>query len=161
MHRSGSLFDIPVILIAVFTVSIAFLIGHLILTEVKANTTDDQIDQDTLDKGLTALEVGDAGIIFINGMMWLAAFIFAVRIPSRPEFFFLAIPFIVISAWLSAELGNIYNIITTVDKITPSANAFPTVLTLFENFPLVTGFLGVALVVGIYAKMRGRARGGV
>lgn len=152
--RQGSLQDVLLIITSTFILAIAVLFGHLILTKIQDNTTDEQIDQHTLQEGINALEVFDAGILLVNGFLWLTAILFAVRIPSDPVFAIPSFLFLVIAGWVSAEIANIFNLIVNVDPLSSTVNNFPLMFELFKQFPIIIGFMTLILIIALYAKIQ-------
>jgi glucan phosphoethanolaminetransferase (alkaline phosphatase superfamily) len=130
------------------------LTGHLILDTIQSNTTQNHIDQDTLDKAQQALGVFDVGIVFVNASFYLASFIFVYQIRSNPIYFVPSFIFLTISVWLSAEIANMYNLIANVSVMQSAANAFPTLNLFYTNLPLITAVLGFGVLIMLYGKTR-------
>lgn len=156
--RHGSLFDVPFIIGIVFVIALTVLFSHLILTTIIDNTTDDQIDQETLNKAKTAIEIYDFGILLIAAGLFLAAIVFAFLIPTHPLFVFPALIFAAIAIWFSAEIANIFQLVVNVGAMTGTANSFPNMVELFKRYPYIIAFFTMLLIVALYAKIEGFSR---
>lgn len=150
----GNVQAIPLIIVAVLTLTIAVLSSQLILNKISANTTQDEIDQDTLNKASTALGVFDLGIVFVNASFFIASFILVYRIPSNPIFVVPAILSLAISVWFAGEMANVYSLFANTGPFTSVANSFPAVNTLYNNYTTITALLGGLMIVLLYGKTR-------
>ena len=118
----GSVTDIPVIIAATLLLTISVFTGQLILKEIADNTTSDQLDQETLDQGIQALSLFDAGIVALNAFFYLVSFIFAYRIRTSPVFAVPALIFLAVSGFVSMQIANIYAAIASTGPFTGIAN---------------------------------------
>lgn len=157
-RRTGSVVDGLIIATLIFAIAIGVIMAQTVLTEFQAANTI--IDAQYMNSAATALGIFDQGIVFITGAMYLLAFILAVRIPTSPVYFFPAVIFNLLATWVAAEFANVFWILVNVgDPVTASANQFPTLITLFENFPLVIGGMNFLLIVVMMTRIGG-GRGG-
>jgi len=150
----GSITDIPVILGATILLTISVLTGSLILKEVKGATTQDQLDQDTLEQGIQALSLFDAGIVAVNAFFYLVSFIFAYKIRTSPVFAVPAIIFLAVSGFMSMQVANVYAAIASTGPFTAVANSFPATGFLFNNYLTITLTMGGVLILLLYGKTR-------
>lgn len=150
----GSIYDLPIITITIFAVAIAVLTSTLVLEEIQANTTDDQIDQTTLDKAHSALTVFDEGMVILAAVMYTATLYFSYRLRTHPIYLVPSILFLSISIWISSEVANMYNIFANVQVIQDVANSYPLIYQLQSNWPFVTAGIGILLLVVLYTRSR-------
>lgn len=150
----GSVTDIPVIIAATLLLTISVFTGQLILKEVSANTGPDQLNQETLDQGIQALSLFDAGIVALNAFFYLVSFIFAYRIRTSPVFAIPALIFLAVSGFVSMQIANIYAAIASTGPFTSIANSFPATGLLFNNYLTITLTMGGVLILLLYGKTR-------
>jgi len=150
----GSVTDIPVIIAATLLLTISVFTGQLILKEIADNTTSDQLDQETLDQGIQALSLFDAGIVALNAFFYLVSFIFAYRIRTSPVFAVPALIFLAVSGFVSMQIANIYAAIASTGPFTGIANSFPATGVLYNNYLTITLTLGGVLILLLYGKTR-------
>lgn len=155
-NHKGSVLDIFVIVVIVFSVSIGAILAQKVLTEVQdvnQNMSENtQMNPDILANAKTAVSVFDYGVIFLIGGMYLVAFIFAFNIRSHPIFFIPSLLLLSIATYISAEVANIFYMIANTSGLTTAANQFPTMITLFENLPFIVAGLGVLLIIVMYTQ---------
>ena len=146
----GNIASLPVILVAIFTLTISVLTAYTILDSVIDSTDQSMIDQEILGSAESALTMFDYGIVFVNASFFIASFIFALRIRSNPVFALPAIFFLGVSVWLSAEIANIYQIFGMTGPLNASALQFPLTTSMFESLPIIFIGLGSILVLLMY-----------
>lgn len=151
--RRGTLLDIPVILILIFTLIVGVLMATVILDEVISATDNTQIDQDVLNSAKDALTIYDKGIIVLFVGFFLFTLVTSLRIPSNPVFFVPAFIFLSLSIWLAATFSNVLWQFMNVQPILDTVNAnYPTLVVFVENWPTVTAVMGLSVLVALYMK---------
>lgn len=154
LSSKGNVRAIPLIIMITFTLSITVLTSYTVLDTIQDNTSDNQIDQETLSSAKSALTVFDYGIVAINATFYIASFIFVYQIPSNPIYTFPALLFGGIAVWFSAEISNVYGLFARAGPMTDAANRFDTLYLYFSNQAEIVAVLTVLVVIGLYAKTR-------
>lgn len=150
----GNVTAIPLILMVTLSLGIAVLIGWTVLDQIQENTTQDQIDQETLEKGKQAIGVFNLGLIVVNAGFYLASMAFVYRIRTNPIFALPSLLFLSVAVWLSAELANVYMIVAGVPIFQEAANTMSSMTLYFQNLPVATAVLGIMVAILLYGKTR-------
>jgi hypothetical protein len=150
----GSVNDIPIILAATLLLTITVFTGTLILQEVQAATTEATMDQSTLQDGIDALTLYDAGIVSVNAFFYLVSFIFAYRIRTSPVYAVPALISLSVSGFVSMQIANVYAAFARVGPFTSVANMFPSLNFLYNNYLSITLVMGGTLILLLYGKTR-------
>lgn len=151
---SGNITAIPLILIITLTLTISVLTSYMVLDKIAANTTDNEIKQEPLEKGKSALEIFDLGIVFVNASFYIASFIFVYQIRSNPIFVIPSFLFLAISVWFSAEVANVYSYFAHTGPFTSVVNNFTALHSFYNELALITAVMGFGILVLLYGKTR-------
>lgn len=146
--------DIGFIAAATLVLIISVFSGFFVLQEVKDSTSQSQIDQGVLDKGMAALNVFNVGIVAVNVFFYIAGFILAYRVRTSPIFAFPALLVLGVSGYLSLEISNIYAAFANVSAMQGVTNQFPVLNVFMSNYLTVTLVLGGVLVLMLFSKSR-------
>ena len=154
--HKGNITNIPLILVATLSLTIAVLTSATILGSIQDATSEEQISQEPLEQGQAALSIFDVGIVFVNAAFYLVGIVLGVKVRTSPVFALPALIFLGVSVWLSSEVANIYGLFGQAGPLQGAAGEFVLVEQFMSNLPVITLGLGGLMLLVLYSGV-GRA----
>lgn len=153
--RPGSVRDLLTVATALIFIVVGWIAGTLVLTEVTSAGTalNTGVSGQVLSQAQSALHIMDYGIVMVIGSIYLAALVFALRIPSRPIYIIPSTLFVILSGFISAEFSNVlWKFVNAGPKVTSAANQYPIMLEVVKQFPLIQVGVGFLIIIALYTK---------
>jgi len=164
--RKGTATDTPFIAIFIFMIAIMAILGwiatdslHTTLSDMeeKNNSVVNEKAVEFVGDSKRAIGVLDMGLVMLIGFNALASIYFAITIKTNPIYFVASLLTLAITVFLTAELSNVFWIFANSNPIvTDAVNNFGNMLTVMKNYPFIFVGIGVMIVIGTYAKIKGR-----
>lgn len=158
-NKGASVLDLIYIMIILFVVAITSIVAYVIQDNINTAWQDND-DISTRSKTLVQERTTNFagvldGIILILLVGSAIALVFgAALLPTHPLFMIISVLLIAIIILVAAGLGNVYDDFTA-DEQTGAAVDELTILPFFmDHYPKMILFLGVFLLVGLFAKTR-------
>lgn len=156
--RKGYVGDIAFIIGVLLAVTIIWIIGAKVFSDVDAELQDSDLSNvsknisGTLEARYVGLFDGIFALVF--GLLAAGLIVSVAFLGSRPEFFFITtiVSFFVVG--LAAILSNVFNTFVNTD-IASTATGFTYIPLVMNNLVEITLFLVVILVVALFVKARG------
>ena len=156
MNRKASVIDLGYVVLFLFVVAAAVLIGSAILTGWESKTAG-VINTTYADAGKSALGVFNgmhAGIVVFLG---LVSAILAARIGAHPAVFFLGVIVLGFVLTFAGVISNLYSSFISVEIIALEAVNYGIMNTVMENLPII--ILGLGALILIVSHIRGERWG--
>ncbi len=155
MKKKGSLLDLPYVLVILVVIGLVIMFSYFILKEFRDNTSDQLTSphaQLALNEGLNTLKLFDFFFIMILVGATIGVVIGAFYINSHPAFFWIAVLVLVICGLLGAILSNVFDEVTSDDKLGNTTEEFKIIPYVEGKLPSYVIIIGFLLLVILYAK---------
>jgi len=155
--RGQTILDLLLVIVMLFAISIAFVLGYKVLTEVNTDIQADEDISDVAKADLNGLAVQypqfmDNSFVLTLALLWLALIVTSFLIDSHPVFFIITVVLLVFVFLVSMILANAYQDIAADDDLSESAEGFPMMSWVFENFLIIVIAMGFSSALALYAK---------
>lgn len=157
MNRKAGIPDGIFYLIAIFAVSIIFLVGYVIMDDINTAFSDnDAISSTGKDivsdiKGKYVGIVDNAFLMIIIGLLiGTGVGVWFIRV--HPALFWITIPLLAFIIFLSAIYANVFYNIETNDKLSAAAAEFTVVPFVMENYPYIITVAIILIAILLFAK---------
>jgi hypothetical protein len=150
----GSVLDVLMIILMVFGVAIAAILGAFFIGEMETPMVEAGADQYIFNQGQMAIGVFDNMFIVIYAGLFMLAIIMAFMVPVHPIFAILALLFSMIMIVLSVPISNMYHEFATSDAMITTANEFTQTNLVMQNLPLITIAFTVILLVVMFTRFQ-------
>lgn len=150
--------DMGVAILALLIFGLAALFGYWILYEVK-DAAPSELPTEYLDTGMAAIQVLDAAVAVLIGLICLSSIILAFMVRSHPVFFAISLVITLLLIPTSAIVSNIYDEIATTADMALAANALPYTYTLFSFLPHITCIFSFIIAIVMFGKAQGGGGG--
>lgn len=154
----GSVFDVLIIILVIFSVAIIGIVGNVVLTRVESVTnTSGALNNQSLSilqKGIRAERTFDDILPFILIGLIASSAVLAFLIPSHPVLIVPAIFSLVIIVMISGQLANAYNTIVTNEILVAEANQWDIANLMMRNLPLIATISGIIIMIAMFALSR-------
>lgn len=153
--------DIVIVIALVFTISVATMLSHTVLSSIKANVTTNAttgaavINTTPMTKGLEGLQVINIGIIIIFIGAAISIIAWAYFVNAHPLFWVGGFIMLMVVIIVAAQLSNVWDTIYNNPALAGSSGSFSTMSGLLGNLPVWVLFLGAILAVVLFGKARG------
>ncbi len=153
----GSLIDLFLIIIIIFSFAIVFLFAGFIMTEFKnvVNESDVPLNITYFEKGEQALQGFDSGLVIIAFGGLIAIIIAAFMNKIHPIFFIPAFIVFLILILIAPIFTNVFDAIATSDTLVDTANDYSLMVTFMRNIPIFALVGGIMVMIVLYGKSRG------
>lgn len=159
----GSSADIIFIVAGMFLLSIVFIVGYILLSNL-SGTAIDVIVPGATTGVITQARNGyvflDNAFIFILVMLSLGAVVSASMINTRPIFFIADFLLIALMILVGTIISNAYYTIASDANMVAYASFFPNILFIMEHLPHYIAIMGIFIAIAYYAKGKQELSGG-
>jgi hypothetical protein len=152
----GTILDLPVIVIMLFALGVSIFFGYKLLLEFISGTEGylNPSNIALLERGKTAMQVFNYGFLFITVGFGIGAIIGAFMLDTHPIFLPFSIMMFIIFLFITAQFTNVFYEIASLVEFTAVTDAFPVIVTVFKNLPLILAVFGVIMLIVMFGKWR-------
>lgn len=153
-----SVYDVMIIILAVFTVAVIGIVGNTILVQIENSTnssgtfTNQSLQH--LQQGIDAVRVFDTIMPFILVGLLIGAITLAFFIPTHPILIIPAIFMMTIIVFVAAQISNAYDLIVRNPTLVSEANNWSASANIMGNLPLVAVVLSITIMIAMFASRR-------
>lgn len=152
----GSVQDIIIFAIVLFVMTFSIIISYLILDELHGGTENllNSRSRTMLAEGRSTITIFNAGFLVLTIGFGIAVIVSSFYIRTHPVFFFFAFLMLVIFIMVGAIFTNIFWEFINATPFANVVDAFPIMIEVMKNYPLVICVIGFLAILVMYAKSR-------
>lgn len=159
VYAKQTILDMLLVIVGLFVVSLGMIFGYHILkdlnTDIQADADVAQVAKDDL-QGLTTNYPNfmDNAFVLLMALLWVALVVTSFLVDSHPVFFIITVVLLVFVFMVGMVISNTFQDIAAEDDISSSADDFPMMNWVFQNFLLILIGMGFSSALALYAKER-------
>lgn len=158
-RKGQTILDMIIVIIILFAFALTIVFSNYILDDVN---DDIQADPDIAVEAKSDLnnfntnfpQFMDNAFVLFLALMWVALIVTSFLVDTHPIFFILTVVLLVFVFIIGMIISNTYQDIAADEDITTSANQFPQMTWVFENFLLIIISMGMTSALALYAKAK-------
>lgn len=157
MNNKAQLLELYVPFVFIFVFLFAAIIGFYVVSEF-SDATSSQFSteaNDIVTKGGNAFQILDYGSIILIAGIFMGLIISAFYIQTNPVYFMTFLVALMVVMIVSPAMSNVFNGLKsnpTINATVDTANNFPVLNYVTDNFPLFIALGGFIFIITLFAK---------
>lgn len=149
--------DAIMLIVVLFCISIASVIGYKVIKDVNDDVQNDSTinpqAKATLQQATTDYPtLMDNGFIFMLGLLWVLAIVASFFVDAHPIFLIVAVIVLIVVLFIGAAINNAYAEFTDDSLISTEAAAFPRTAWVMDHLILVILVISITIGIALYGK---------
>jgi hypothetical protein len=158
VNRRGSA-DIGIVLAMLLLLGVMTLVGYKVFDSYNDKWQAADVDSNAKQLVQTNKDryVGlfDGIFMFVFALLVIALFVSVAVIGTQPQYFFITLIVLVMFIGASGLISNSFEDVSTSTYLNETSSEFEFIPFLMGELPMMTLFLGIVLIIGLYLKIRG------